>query len=77
METATAPEFRHIRLIQSGYAKALGIDVEMFGPHALRATAATNALEHDCDIAKVQDGSGMGGTVYALAVSGNPFAFAY
>jgi hypothetical protein len=27
----------------------------MFGPHALRATAATNALEHDCDIAKVQE----------------------
>jgi len=37
------------------YAKALGISVEMFGPHALRATAATNALEHDCDIAKVQE----------------------
>jgi site-specific recombinase XerD len=26
-----------------------------FGPHALRATAATNALEHNADIAKVQD----------------------
>ena len=37
------------------YAKALGISVEMFGPLALRATAARNALEHGCDIAKVQE----------------------
>jgi integrase/recombinase XerD len=37
------------------YAKDLGISAEGFGPHALRATAATNALEHDCDIAKVQE----------------------
>jgi site-specific recombinase XerD len=36
------------------YAGIVGIDVEGFGPHALRATAATNALEHDADIAKVQ-----------------------
>ena len=36
------------------YAGVVGIDVEGFGPHALRATAATNALEHDADIAKVQ-----------------------
>lgn len=36
------------------YAKALQIDVAGFGPHALRATAATNALDHGADIAKVQ-----------------------
>ena len=36
------------------YGSIVGIDVEGFGPHALRATAATNALEHDADIAKVQ-----------------------
>ena len=36
------------------YAGIVGIDVNGFGPHALRATAATNALEHDADIAKVQ-----------------------
>lgn len=36
------------------YAKLADIDVEGFGPHALRATAATNALEHNADIAKVQ-----------------------
>ena len=29
--------------------------MELFGPHALRATAATNALEHGADIAKVQE----------------------
>jgi len=36
------------------YASIVGIDIEGFGPHALRATAATNSLEHDVDIAKVQ-----------------------
>jgi integrase/recombinase XerD len=36
------------------YAGVIGIDIDGFGPHALRATAATNALEHDADIAKVQ-----------------------
>lgn len=36
------------------YAAAVRIQVEGFGPHALRATAATNALDHDADIAKVQ-----------------------
>lgn len=39
------------------YAKDLGIDPR---PHALRATAATNALEHGADIAKVQDWLGHG-----------------
>lgn len=38
-----------------GYAIALKIAVAGFGPHALRATAATNALEHEADIAKVQE----------------------
>jgi len=37
------------------YAKELGISVEGFGPHSLRTTAATNALEHNADIAKVQE----------------------
>jgi site-specific recombinase XerD len=35
-----------------GYAKQLGVPI---GAHALRATAATNALEHEADIAKVQE----------------------
>lgn len=40
------------RLIKE-YAKAAEIDVEHFSPHSLRATAATNALEHEADIAQV------------------------
>ena len=39
----------------AGYAASLKIDAVGFGPHALRATAATNALEHEADIAKVQE----------------------
>lgn len=35
-------------------AHAAGIQVDGLGVHGLRATAATNALEHDADIAKVQ-----------------------
>jgi integrase/recombinase XerD len=38
-----------------GYAATVKIDLGGFGPHALRATAATNALDHDADIAKVQE----------------------
>ncbi len=39
----------------AGYAAAVKISVAGFGPHALRATAATNALDHEADIAKVQE----------------------
>ncbi len=35
-----------------GYSAALGFEI---GVHALRATAATNALDHQADIAKVQE----------------------
>jgi site-specific recombinase XerD len=37
------------------YAAQAKIDVQGFGVHSLRATAATNALEHEADIAKVQE----------------------
>jgi site-specific recombinase XerD len=37
------------------HAKRIGIFMELMGPHALRATAATNALDHGSDIAKVQE----------------------
>jgi integrase/recombinase XerD len=37
------------------YMKQLGITGENMGPHALRTTAATCALEHNADIAKVQE----------------------
>ncbi|MGH1361647.1 MAG: tyrosine-type recombinase/integrase [Burkholderiaceae bacterium] len=37
------------------WAKSVGISAERIAPHALRATAATNALDHEADIAKVQE----------------------
>lgn len=40
------------------YAASAGIDIESFSAHSLRATGATNALEHDADIAKVQEDLG-------------------
>ena len=38
--------------IVRGYSAVLGFEI---GAHALRATAATNALDHQADIAKVQE----------------------
>jgi len=35
-----------------GYSASLGFEI---GAHTLRATAATNALDHQADIAKVQE----------------------
>jgi integrase/recombinase XerD len=35
-----------------GYSAVLGFEI---GAHSLRATAATNALDHQADIAKVQE----------------------
>ena len=37
------------------YMKQVGITGDNMGPHVLRATAATSALEHNADIAKVQE----------------------
>jgi site-specific recombinase XerD len=37
------------------YARALGIETGAVCVHGLRATAATNALDHEADIAKVQE----------------------
>jgi integrase/recombinase XerD len=37
------------------HAKAAGLDFARFGPHALRATAATNALDRGADLGKVQE----------------------
>ena len=38
------------------YVEKIGIgDMQNLGAHALRATAATNALDHEADIAKVQE----------------------
>jgi site-specific recombinase XerD len=45
------------RNVVNKYGLETGISGEVSGlcVHSLRATAATNALTHDCDIAKVQD----------------------
>jgi integrase len=45
------------RDLQDGEAlcQACGVNIEGFGAHSLRATAATNALDHEADIAKVQE----------------------
>ena len=38
------------------YARQIGLSgIERLGVHALRATVATNALDHQADIAKVQE----------------------
>lgn len=37
------------------YAQVAQLNIGQVGPHSLRATAATNALEHEADIAKVQE----------------------
>ena len=37
------------------YAEQVNLGVEGFGAHSLRATAPTNALDHEADIAKVQE----------------------
>ena len=37
------------------YARTVGIEARAICVHGLRATAATNALEHEADIAKVQE----------------------
>jgi len=37
------------------WAKVAGLEARMVSNHAMRATAATNALSHEADIAKVQE----------------------
>jgi hypothetical protein len=37
------------------HARIAGIDIGSFGPHALRATAATNALDRGADLGKAQE----------------------
>jgi integrase/recombinase XerD len=42
------------RIVQK-YARQIGIELRQISVHGLRATAATNALDHQADIAKVQE----------------------
>jgi site-specific recombinase XerD len=42
--------------VVQAYARQIGLSgIERLGVHALRATAATNVLDHQADIAKVQE----------------------
>lgn len=50
LEAAITPD--GVYKIVRGYSGRLGFQI---GAHALRATAATNALDHEADIAKVQE----------------------
>lgn len=56
LEKALHPDaiYKMVRI----YGNKIGLTSEikqLFGPHAMRTTAATNALEHEADIAKVQE----------------------
>jgi site-specific recombinase XerD len=52
--TGTGISGNGIYTVACHHAKVAGIEVVGLGVHGLRATAATNALEHEADIAKVQ-----------------------
>lgn len=52
--TGTGISANGIYGVVGSYAKVAGIEVAGLGVHGLRATAATNALEHEADIAKVR-----------------------
>lgn len=54
LEKSLSPAALYHRVVRH-YAKETGLDVPGFCIHSLRATAATNALEHEADIAKVQE----------------------
>jgi site-specific recombinase XerD len=55
-KTAKAMTTHGVYKVVQGYAKMIGLgDLEGLGVHGLRATAATNALDHEADIAKVQE----------------------
>jgi integrase/recombinase XerD len=54
LEKPLAPSTVHHRIVKK-YARRIGLGVAGFCVHSLRATAATNALEHAADIAKVQE----------------------
>jgi site-specific recombinase XerD len=53
--TDTALTADGVYQIVKHYGKTVGVSAERFGPHAARATAATNALDQGADIAKVQE----------------------
>jgi integrase/recombinase XerD len=54
LKEALSPQSVYAEVVRR-YMTAIGVSGERMGPHALRATAATNALDHEADIAKVQE----------------------
>ncbi len=54
LEDAITPDGVY-RMIRAYAVKAKIANIERLGAHAMRATAATNALDHGADIAKVQE----------------------
>ena len=52
--TALTPDSIYFEVVLK-YLNKLGIFGENMGPHVMRATAATNALDNGADIAKVQE----------------------
>ena len=52
--TALTPDSVYFEVVLK-YLKKLSITGENMGPHVMRATAATNALDNGADIAKVQE----------------------
>ncbi|MFM7293360.1 MAG: tyrosine-type recombinase/integrase [Burkholderiales bacterium] len=54
LDSALTPQSIYATVVKQ-YMDKIGVKGERIGPHALRATAATNALDHEADIAKVQE----------------------
>jgi len=54
LEKSLSPRAVYFNVVKF-YAEQSGLNVSGFCTHSLRATAATNALEHEADIAKVQE----------------------
>ena len=54
LEKPLSPSAIYHRVVRL-YAGRAGLNVPGFCIHSLRATAATNALDHEADIAKVQE----------------------
>jgi integrase len=54
LDKPICPSANYHRIVNY-YAAQAGVDMSRFCTHSLRATAATNALDHQSDIAKVQE----------------------
>ena len=52
---SASPGLDRVSNQSSAASGCAGIDGKSFGPHALRATAATNALDRGADLGKVQE----------------------